>query len=87
MISFRVFFKTRTQVPYNFFDHVLQHSSAVLRVKERQELLLIQHLVRGRTVGLKPAVLQTLQNLLSWSDDGTQKWMLNLLKTFFQEFI
>ncbi len=63
----------RTQVAHNLLDHVLEHASAVLRVKERQELLLVQQLVCWGVVSLKPAVLQALHDLLSCIDEDTKK--------------
>lgn len=53
-----------TQVSDDLLDHVFEHASAVLWVKEGEKLLLVQQLVCWRVIGLEPAVLQTFQYLL-----------------------
>lgn len=53
-----------TQVSDDLLDHVFEHASAVLWMKEREKLLLIQQLVSWRVISLEPAILQTFQNLL-----------------------
>ena len=71
-----------TQVSNDLLDHVLEHAPAVLWVQERQELFLVEELVSRGAVGLEPAILQALQNLLCCSDGHTHTRFANCCAMF-----
>lgn len=69
-----------TQVSDDLLDHVFEHASAVLWMKEGEKLLLVQQLVSWRVIRLEPAILQTFQYLLSCGNTTHQPTLIKLHK-------